>query len=151
MSTENKEKLADSIYYFIQFIICYGEGFKPEELLNETRKQEYVFARHLIMYFAVKFKVGTLGYIGAKIGKDHATVLHSIKAINNWMETDKLKKAKIDYYDSIIKRVINISEKNIDLKAAMEPLEKEISALEQRCINLAVQVAFLKEKVTANV
>lgn len=152
MRQENDDELKDAIFDYIVFIICYGEGFKPEEVMIETRKAEVVFARQMIMYFSVSFKAGTLAWIGERTGgKDHATVLHSVKAINNYIDTDSRKRAKISYYRALIEKVIRLSKKTVDLKAAMEPLEKEISALEQRCINLTLQVSFLKEKVTASV
>lgn len=149
---ENDEKIADAIYDYIEFIICYGEALKPEEIKLETRKGEIVYARQLIMYFSVLFKAGTYGFIGEKLGgKDHATVNHALKTINNYIHTDKIRRAKIEYYKKLIEKVLLLSQKTVDLKAAMEPLEKEISALEQRCINLTLQIGFLKEKVTANV
>lgn len=152
MSTESDEKMADAIYDYIEFIICYGEALKPEEIKVETRKGEIVYARQLIMYFSVLFKAGSYSSIGEKLGgKDHATVNHAIKAINNFIDTDKNRRSRIEYYKKLIEKVLFLSKKTVDLKAAMEPLEKEISALEQRCINLTVQVAFLKEKVTAHV
>lgn len=135
------------MYEYIEFIICYGEGITPAQVKEETRKKEVVFARQLIMYFCVLFKVGSYAYIADIFGgKDHATVSHSIKAINNYIDTDKRKKGKIEYYDMLIRKVIHLKTKTDDLKDLLKPLEKEISDLEQRCINLTLQLAFLKKK-----
>jgi hypothetical protein len=135
------------MYEYIEFIICYGEGITPDQVKEETRKKEVVFARQLIMYFCMKFKVGTQAAVGEMLGnKDHATVLHAIKSINNYMDTDKAKKGKIEYYEMLIRKVIHLKTKTDNLKDLLKPLEKEISELEQRCINLTLQLAFVRSK-----
>jgi chromosomal replication initiator protein len=59
-------------------------------LQSKTRKRHIVQARQLAMYFAKKLTKASLASIGAQIGKrDHATVLHACKTVNNLAETDK--------------------------------------------------------------
>ena len=42
------------------------------------------------MFFAKSYTKNSLATIGAQIGgKDHATVLHACKTVNNLIETDK--------------------------------------------------------------
>ena len=137
------------MYEYIEFIICYGEGITPDEVKIKTRKAEIVFARQLIMYFSMKFKVGTQGFIGNLTGgKDHATVIHSIKTINNYIETDKKKRFKIEYYEKLLGKVLDLelASKTSDIKRVLKPLEKQISDLESRCINLSLQLTFLKKQ-----
>lgn len=53
-----------------------------------TRERKIVIMRQIAYWLAVKYKLGSLGEIGKAIGKkDHATVIHSIKAINNCLDT----------------------------------------------------------------
>ena len=132
------------MFEYIKFINCYGEGFTPQMIREETRKSEVVYTRQLIMYFGRKYKVGSLYFIGDLLGQDHATVSHAVKTINNYLDTDKAKKAKIEYYDKIIERVIVLNKKGEDIKAIIDPIEKQISELEARCINLTLQLSFLK-------
>ncbi len=75
---------------YIQRIVCDYFGLEVEALLNKTRKREIVQARQIAMYFSKSMTNSSLSTIGSKIGnKDHATVLHACKTINNLIETDK--------------------------------------------------------------
>lgn len=59
-------------------------------LQSKTRKRHIVQARQLAMFFAKKFTKASLASIGSQIGKrDHATVLHACKTVDNLAETDK--------------------------------------------------------------
>jgi chromosomal replication initiator protein len=59
-------------------------------LQSKTRKRHIVQARQLAMFFAKRMTKASLASIGAQIGKrDHATVLHACKTVNNLTETDK--------------------------------------------------------------
>ena len=49
------------------------------------------------MYFAKKYTNASLSSIGFQIGKrDHATVLHACKTVDNLFETNKLFKSYVD-------------------------------------------------------
>lgn len=75
---------------FIEKTVC--DYFNmPVNLINsKTRKREIVQARQIAMYFAKSLTKQSLATIGAKIGgKDHATVLHACKTVNNLIDTDK--------------------------------------------------------------
>jgi chromosomal replication initiator protein len=59
-------------------------------LQSKTRKRHIVQARQLAMFFAKKMTKASLASIGSQIGKrDHATVLHACKTVDNLTETDK--------------------------------------------------------------
>jgi len=66
-------------------------------LQSKTRKRHVVQARQLAMYFAKHMTKSSLASIGAQIGKrDHATVLHACKTVDNLTETDKQYKKYVD-------------------------------------------------------
>jgi len=68
-----------------------------DKALSKTQKKESVQARQIAMYFSREFTGRNLAYIGKEIGgKDHATVLHSCKTVNNLIETDKKYKEQIE-------------------------------------------------------
>lgn len=74
---------------YIQKIVCDYLGQTLESVQSKVRKREIVQARQLIMYFAKKLTNSSLAIIGAKCGnKDHATVLHACKTVENLMNTD---------------------------------------------------------------
>ncbi len=59
-------------------------------LQSKTRKRHIVQARQIAMYFAKKMTKNSLANIGNKIGqRDHATVLHACKTVDNLCATDK--------------------------------------------------------------
>lgn len=65
-------------------------GYSVEALQLKTRKREIVEARQVAMYLAKKNSKESLAQIGATIGKkDHATVLHACKTVENLKETSK--------------------------------------------------------------
>jgi chromosomal replication initiator protein len=66
-------------------------------LQSKTRKRHIVQARQLAMYFSKRMTKASLASIGSQIGKrDHATVLHACKTVNNLAETDKQFKKYVD-------------------------------------------------------
>ncbi len=82
---------------YIQKIVC--DYFNmPQDLINsKTRKREIVQARQIAMYFAKGLTKSSLATIGSQIGgKDHATVLHACKTVNNLIDTDKRFRCYID-------------------------------------------------------
>ena len=57
---------------------------------SKTRKREVVQARQIAMYFSKKMTKSSLANIGMHCGgKDHATVLHACKTVDNLSSTDK--------------------------------------------------------------
>ncbi|NCG30613.1 MAG: chromosomal replication initiator protein DnaA, partial [Bacteroidetes bacterium] len=75
---------------YIQKVVCDYFDLPIELMKSKTRKREVVQARQIAMYFAKQLTKASLASIGAHCGgKDHATVLHACKTVNNLMETDK--------------------------------------------------------------
>ncbi len=82
---------------YIQKVVCDYFELSVELLKSKTRKREIVQARQISMYFAKQLTKSSLANIGANCGgKDHATVLHAFKTVNNLMETDKRFKGFIE-------------------------------------------------------
>ncbi len=75
---------------YIQKVVCDYFDLPIELLKSKTRKREVVQARQIAMYFAKKMTKSSLANIGMHCGgKDHATVLHACKTVNNLIDTDK--------------------------------------------------------------
>jgi len=73
-------------------------------LHTKTRKREIVQARQIAMFFSKNLTKSSLSTIGSLIGgKDHATVLHACKTINNLIETDKRFKSQVDSIERKLK------------------------------------------------
>ncbi len=75
---------------YIQKVICDYFDLSIDTLKSKTRKRNIVQARQLAMYFSKQLTKSSLANIGARCGgKDHATVLHACKTVNNLVDTDK--------------------------------------------------------------
>jgi len=82
---------------YIQKTVCEYFGLPSDVLQTKTRKREIVQARQIAMYFSKGMTKSSLSTIGSIIGgKDHATVLHACKTVNNLMDTDKRFKSQIE-------------------------------------------------------
>jgi chromosomal replication initiator protein len=85
-----------SVDYILQTVSDY---FRIDEnsVLSNTRKREIVQVRQVAMYFAKNLTKTSLKSIGAQLGKkDHATVLHACRTVNDLMETDRRFKRQIE-------------------------------------------------------
>ena len=66
-------------------------------LQSKTRKRHIVQARQLAMFLAKKYTKASLASIGSQIGqRDHATVLHACKTVDNLTTTDKQFRKYVD-------------------------------------------------------
>lgn len=75
---------------YIQKVVSEYFQMDVNTLQSKTRKRHIVQARQLAMFFAKKFTKTSLASIGTQIGKrDHATVLHACKTVDNLAATDK--------------------------------------------------------------
>ena len=88
VSTEVQKEV--TIEGIIQLVADY---FKTDIALlaSKTRKREVVEVRQLAMYMSKKMVNKSLEAIGAAFGgRDHATVIHSCKSIENLIDTDPI-------------------------------------------------------------
>lgn len=75
---------------YIQKVVSEYFQMDVNTLQSKTRRRHIVQARQLAMYFAKKYTKASLASIGNQIGKrDHATVLHACKTVDNLSFTDK--------------------------------------------------------------
>ena len=75
---------------YIQKVVSDYFQMDIQTLQSKTRKRHIVQARQIAMYFAKKFTKASLASIGSQIGRrDHATVLHACKTVDNLSFTDK--------------------------------------------------------------
>ncbi|MCZ2443256.1 MAG: chromosomal replication initiator protein DnaA, partial [Flavobacteriales bacterium] len=88
---------------YIQKVVCDYFDLPIELMKSKTRKREVVQARQIAMYFAKQYTKSSLATIGSHCGgKDHATVLHACKTVNNLIETDKRFRAYVEELDKKI-------------------------------------------------
>ena len=91
---------------YIQKVVCDYFDIPIEIMKSKTRKREIVQCRQLAMYFSKQMTKNSLAMIGKYCGnKDHATVLHACKTVNNLADTDKRFKG----YISDIEKTLTLS------------------------------------------
>lgn len=80
--------LKDSVHGCLELTI--------EQLRADTRKPNIIFGRQLFMSALYTSTPESLVSVGDVFGKDHATVLHSMKALTSAYSTDKQKREVIN-------------------------------------------------------
>ena len=89
---------------YIQKVVSDYFAMPIELMKSKTRKREVVQARQIAMFYAKNMTKASLATIGAQCGgKDHATVLHAYRTVNNLIETDKQFRGYIADLDKKIK------------------------------------------------
>jgi chromosomal replication initiator protein len=89
---------------YIAKVVCDYFNMSVDSLQAKTRKREVVQARQLTMYFSKNMTKSSLASIGSQVGhKDHATVLHACKTVNNLKETDKSFRLCVDEIEKKLK------------------------------------------------
>lgn len=80
----------------IETNVAHYFNLDPEALHKKTRKREIVIARQTAMYFCKLYTRNSLKTIGQHFGgKDHTTVIHSIRTVKDLLETDPTFKTHI--------------------------------------------------------
>lgn len=73
------------------------------DIRKKTRRREIVYPRHVLCYLLRKKTNMSLKDIGELTGgRDHTTVIHAIKSIEDLMETDELIRLEISFINNSI-------------------------------------------------
>ena len=92
----------------IKNCVCRAREVSPMMLNGKNRKTEIVTARYLCYYFARELTKLTFQEMGRLIGgKDHATVIHGCKTVENLIFTDKAFAIEVDSISKDIKKAID--------------------------------------------
>ncbi len=83
--------------------VCEYFNVKEEVMCSRSRKQEIVFMRQLAIYLANKHTDLSTVQIGLKVGgRNHATILHSIRQVKNLLDTDGKTRTILDELESTL-------------------------------------------------
>ena len=69
--------------------VAHAFNVTKKEMTSKSRKKEFVEARHVAMYLIHKKLNRTQEATGEIFDRDHSTVVHALKKVNNIMETEK--------------------------------------------------------------
>lgn len=79
-------------------------AFSEEQLFSRTRTNELVMARSYVYLILRHFHKWTLQRIADEFGKDHGTVLWSLRKLNELYETDKHYRIQITH---VLQKAVN--------------------------------------------
>ena len=83
-------------------IVCGYFQVDLQSLVNSSRKQEFAYPRHLCMYFLKKYSSLSLKVIGKMFGRDHTSVLHSVRVMEDLLQVDDIVQNDIPVLDKTI-------------------------------------------------
>ncbi len=76
--------------------VCDAYNMNKSEIIGRSRRQEIALARHVAMYLSKEYTRNSLKSIGLYFGKrDHSTVIHAHRTVQNKMERDSIFHAEI--------------------------------------------------------
>lgn len=68
--------------------VVFVSGVPAEKILGKRRDKEIASARHIFCYLGRSHTNASLLGIGGFLGKDHTTVINSIKVVNDMIDTE---------------------------------------------------------------
>ncbi len=81
----------------VKQLVCKYFNINDDVLCSASRKQEIVYVRQIAIYLANKYTEDSHVQIGRSIGgRNHSTVIHSIKQVNNMIDTEPKTRADIE-------------------------------------------------------
>jgi chromosomal replication initiator protein len=88
----------------IRDAVCEYFSLSVDAISTKSRKREVVQARQIAMYLSKQLTKNSLASIGLAIGqRDHATVLHACKIVNDLMDIDKSFRMSIQEIEEKLK------------------------------------------------
>ena len=131
----------------IKNIVCKYYNISEDKLNDKTRKREIVQARQMAMFFSKNLTRSSLVKIGAQIGgKDHATVLHACKTVNNLVDTDKRFRMQIEEIEFEIKQFIKKENNKITFKELFEYMERFRKIILKRILKKEAESQFERQR-----
>lgn len=117
------------------------EEYYNLNLSTQTRKAEYVEARG--MYYKI-LRDNTrlpLSKIGKELGKDHATVLHSLRNMIDWIKHDSQVRKDYDTINKRVQHAISLDPEAFNQEETMEGF------YERKYKELETKYKFLKSRL----
>jgi len=129
------------------------EEFYSLDITTKTRERNYVEARAMYYKIVRDNTKLSLEVIGKSVNRNHATVLHGIKTLSNWIDTERTIKARylllkdqIEEIKSIASNRNLIKEVDQDLLLEYTNLNRRHKELLKENINLAKDLNKLREE-----
>ena len=94
-----KQQKADEILQ----VVCDYFGFEVKAIVGKRRMQSISLCRFVCIWMLRKYTRMSLKEIGEKLGgRDHTTVIYSIRALEGWMEGDAILKNRVNDIEKML-------------------------------------------------
>ena len=108
--------------------VCSIYGVNENELFSLSRKREIISARRMVLYFLRKHYGETYISIAKTFSMNHATVIHHITQMKNFLEFDKME--VINYIK--VRDYVFQQNSEVTLSEELDLLKKEKDLLDDR-------------------
>ena len=71
-------------------------GIPEYDIKSKSRDYKIVLARHIAMYFIKSTGFITCAKVGSYFYRDHSTITHAIKSVNDQLETNKNYRRQVE-------------------------------------------------------
>jgi len=84
-------------------VVCDYFGFEVKAIVGKRRTKDICLCRFVAIWILRNNTKMSLKEIGEKLGgRDHTTVIHSVRALEGWMEGDFILKTKVHVIEKMI-------------------------------------------------
>ena len=109
------------------------ENYFKIQLNSKTRRREYVEARAIYYKLLRENTRMSLASIGKTMNRDHATALHSIRKIEDWLQFDKQLRQDYNTLNARVQHAIRLNPELFkEVKSVEDFYEVEYKKLEER-------------------
>lgn len=81
----------------IKKAVCVHYSISDDDLMSNSRKKGIVWPRQIAIYFARKYTDYPLQMIGKSFNRYHATIIHSINAVEKGLKEDNSVRKQVEY------------------------------------------------------
>ncbi len=81
----------------IKEVVCKHYNISTKEMVSRSRKKAIVWPRQMAIYFARRYTDHPLQLIGKSFNRYHATVIHSITAVEKGLKEDAIVRKQVEY------------------------------------------------------
>jgi hypothetical protein len=119
--------------------VCSIYGVNEDELFSLNRRREIISARRMVLYFLRKHYGETYMGIAKMFNMNHATVIHHVTQMKNFLEFDKIE---IMNYIKVRDYVFE-QNSEVTLSEELDLLKKEKSLLDNRLEQVKTELNLL--------
>ena len=88
----------------VQVAVCWYFGFRLTDFLSHRRTGKLIYPRQISMWLAKTLTMKTLPQLGRAFGgRDHTTILHAVRKIENLRQTDEHTRVLLAHLMGVIK------------------------------------------------